>query len=79
MDIVTKDAFEERYCKESRISQEYYHSFRITLPCNCDYDGCEGWAAVGKDEDSIQAHLQFYGPCKGDAKNGKVWDGEEWA
>jgi len=78
MDIATKDTFEERYCKESGISLEKYHTFRVTLPCRCDYDGCEGWGAVGKDRNSIRAHMQFYGPRKGDTKDGKKWDGEEW-
>ena len=56
---ITKETFEIDYCRLSGISREYYNQWFVTLPCNCDYEGCRGWANVrhGDEED----HRRLYG------------------
>jgi hypothetical protein len=35
---------------------------RIALPCSCGEEGCEGWAMVRNDPESIADHQGTYGP-----------------
>lgn len=51
-----KEAFEKGYCERSGISREFYNENYVTLPCDCDYEGCEGWACINNDPVSIHAH-----------------------
>jgi hypothetical protein len=60
--VITKEQFERAYCERSHISLEQYHEWRVTLPCACDYEECEGWAAVSKDERAIADHMELYAP-----------------
>lgn len=52
---MTKEEFEQSYCERSEITREYYNEHFVTLPCDCDYEECEGWACVNNDEISIHA------------------------
>ncbi|MED3562348.1 hypothetical protein [Bacillus xiapuensis] len=61
---MTKEEFEEKYCKESGITKQEYDKYEVTLPCNCDYEGCEGWAAVTNTQYHIRAHMELYGNIK---------------
>jgi len=42
---ITREAFEERYARESGMTVEKLRelSFEV-VPCKCDYEKCEGWA-----------------------------------
>lgn len=59
---ITLKQFEKRYIKRSRMTREDYNEYRVTLPCNCGEDGCEGWASVGKPPDIIHDHTIFFFP-----------------
>lgn len=60
---ISKNEFEESYCKKSGITiEEYKQEFNlVTLPCKCDNEHCSGWAAVDDTPRKIKAHEQFYG------------------
>jgi hypothetical protein len=59
---VTKDEFEKDYCERSGITIEEYHNeySLITLPCNCDYEECGGWAAITNEPRLIRIHMELY-------------------
>lgn len=61
---MTAEEFEKRYCSLSRITIEQYRKWRVTLPCECDDSGCEGWASIQNDPDAIAAHKRFYSPLE---------------
>jgi hypothetical protein len=63
---MTKDKFEQLYCKNSNITTKEYDDNFITLPCQCSERGCKGWAAVCNNKLSIKAHNDLYGkePCQ---------------
>jgi len=54
--------FEQNYIERSRISKEEYYKYKITLPCDCGEDGCQGWAAISVQPDSVHHHCQFNFP-----------------
>lgn len=60
---MTKEEFEKWYCYRSGITVEEYHNDLnlITLPCNCDYEDCEGWAAITNEPRYIDIHNRLYG------------------
>ena len=66
---LTKEEFEKRYCKRGKISLALYHKHRVTLPCACGYEDCQGWAAVFNDRSSIEHHMRFYAPLSGAPKS----------
>lgn len=57
---LTKEEFEENYARDSGITIEEYRETQVTLPCNCSYEGCKGWAAVSNNERAIKAHKDLY-------------------
>ena len=61
-DEMTKEEFEQEFCKQSEIGINYYQEHFVTLPCRgCGYEKCNGWAAVGSDDLSIKIHQELYG------------------
>lgn len=59
---LTQDEFERGYAERSGMSIEEFRAWRIGLPCGCEDESCPGWAAVSRDPDSINEHLDFYAP-----------------
>lgn len=59
---MTRDEFEQGYCERSNISLKEYRRWYVTLPCACDYEGCQGWAAVRNDPYIIEHHKEFNTP-----------------
>ena len=59
---MTKSKFEKGYCRRSNISLKDYRQWFVTLPCVCDYDKCEGWAAIHNTPDMIALHMELYAP-----------------
>jgi len=59
---MTKEQFERGYAKRSGISLEEYHKFLVALPCACEQEGCEGWASVSNNPESIKTHQELYAP-----------------
>lgn len=59
---MTDEEFEKRYCENSGITIDEYHGALnlITLPCNCDADNCEGWAAIDNTPQAIKTHKTLY-------------------
>jgi hypothetical protein len=59
---MTKEEFEKCYCERSGITIEEYHNDLnlITLPCSCDYEGCDGWAAITNESHFIEIHKRLY-------------------
>ena len=53
---IDKEEFERAYCERSGITREFYNEHFVTLPCDCDYAGCDGWACVNNDPLSIKTH-----------------------
>lgn len=59
---MTKEQFIEGYCRRSEITREAFDRDFVALPCNCEQDGCNGWAAVDNDQDAIKHHMEFDAP-----------------
>ena len=59
---MNKRGFERFYCGNSGITLKQYREYKVTLPCACDYEGCQGWAAIIKDPYIISDHRKFYAP-----------------
>lgn len=57
---MTKDEFEQGYIQRSGITKEEYDKHQVTMSCNCDYERCEGWAAVSNNPLAIEAHKRLY-------------------
>ena len=76
--IIDRRTFERRYIRNSNITLKQYRQWRITLSCNCDYEGCQGWGAVPRDKHLIKDHKLLYAPHIGDAKGVRVWNGIRW-
>ena len=57
---MTKEEFIKDYCRMSDIPPEYLLKVCVVLPCACGRDGCEGWAVVANNEQSIKAHNELY-------------------
>ncbi|TCW59111.1 hypothetical protein EC917_101365 [Bacillus thuringiensis] len=59
-DNMTKEEFEEGYCKCSDITLEEYNESFVTLPCKCKETSCNGWAVVINSPLSIKVHKEIY-------------------
>lgn len=62
---MSKDEFIEGYCTRSGITWEWLsgpEGMRVALPCACSDEGCQGWAMVRNDPESIAVHTTLYGP-----------------
>lgn len=57
---MTKEEFINQYCKDSKITTEELLKYSVVLPCNCDYDACQGWAVIRNDERLIKFHNELY-------------------
>lgn len=56
---MTKQDFEAGYIERSGISREFYDENFTTMPCTrCDYEACDGWAAIHKGGE--KDHELFY-------------------
>jgi hypothetical protein len=60
---MSKEEFEQEYCKKSGITLDQYHNEynQITLPCNCDSKDCNGWVAVTNEPLLVECHMKIYG------------------
>lgn len=58
---MTKQEFEELYCKKSGITKEWYDKYFVTLPCYCENEDCKGWACVGNSPFAIKIHNELCG------------------
>lgn len=46
--------FERAYAERSGVTVDELHSWgRYAEPCDCDYEGCEGWAMGHQWEEAI--------------------------
>lgn len=54
------EEFEKGFIERSEITQEFYSEHMVTLPCTCNGEDCEGFAAVSNNELSIKAHNFLY-------------------
>jgi hypothetical protein len=59
---MTRDEFERGYCARSGVTVEWFRQHRVALPCACEADGCEGWAAISLDPLLLLHHLCFQLP-----------------
>ena len=47
---ITADEFEAQYAERSGLSiAELRASGRVVVPCDCDYEGCEGWRQMSRE------------------------------
>lgn len=53
---MTEDEFIASYCKRSGVTWEWLSLRRAALPCACGNEGCEGWAMIPNDPESIEWH-----------------------
>lgn len=58
---MTAEEFEVGYCERSGITREYYRKWFATMTCQCDYESCEGWAAIHNTPDMIKDQQFLYG------------------
>jgi hypothetical protein len=56
---MTKEDFEINYCNKSNITIETYNEYFVTLPCECNREGCQGWACVSNSPLLIKAHNEL--------------------
>ena len=59
---MTQQEFISGYVERSGVSVELLMARRVALPCACGEDGCEGWAMVPNDPDSVETHNALYAP-----------------
>lgn len=59
---ISYNEFEDNYTTRSNITKEQYNRWKVTLPCDCGENGCQGWAAISREPDSIHHHCQFNFP-----------------
>ena len=59
---MTKEEFERGYQVRSNITSDFYKECLVTLPCSCSDEGCNGWAAVTNNLDTIKTHIELYIP-----------------
>jgi len=76
--IIKKQTFERKYIRNSGITLRQYREWKLTVPCNCDYEGCQGWGAIPNDPDLIDTHNRLYAPHCGDEKSRHIWNGDDW-
>lgn len=43
---LTGEEFERQYAERSAMTVEQLREWRIVVRCDCDYEGCQGWAMV---------------------------------
>ena len=58
---MTKEEFILNYCRRSDLSAQVFARTLVALPCTCEQEGCNGWAAVAADAQSIAVHQELYG------------------
>ena len=81
---MTRTEFVKAYAKRVGVSDEwaalgfieYAKRVYIALPCECDWDGCEGWAMLSNE--NILDHLQFRAPEKLRAAYCEAVTGRGW-
>lgn len=54
---MTRDEFERGYCERSGITALEFRKYMVALPCACEAEECEGWAAVSLDPALLLGHL----------------------
>lgn len=57
-----KQEFIKGYAKRSNITAEKLLTYYVCLPCECGEKSCNGFAMVRNNPDSIQTHMELYGP-----------------
>ena len=57
---MTKQEFIKQYCKLSGITDKEFSDFFIVLPCECNEEGCKGWAVVSNIPIAIKAYNDLY-------------------
>ena len=60
--MMNKAEFEKGYCERSFISLEQYRRWKVTMPCECDSEDCEGWAAILNEPAAIAHQKEFCSP-----------------
>lgn len=43
---MTAEEFERAYAERSGRTVEELRRYRTVRPCDCDYEGCEGWQSI---------------------------------
>jgi hypothetical protein len=47
---ITREQFEREYAERSGLTVERLRELgRVVLPCECDYEGCQGWRSVSRE------------------------------
>ncbi len=57
---MTAEEFEKGYCERSGITREYYKMWFVTMTCDCDYGGCEGFAKIRNRPEAIEDQRLFH-------------------
>lgn len=60
---ITADEFESQYAARCGQSVEWLREHgRVVRPCDCDYEGCEGWQSVGQQiADDMDEDARVFG------------------
>ena len=57
--MISKEDFEKGYAERSKMTVEGLRVLGlIACPCDCEEEGCEGWAMVHKD--NLEDHFRLY-------------------
>jgi hypothetical protein len=55
---MTADEFERAYAARSGVTVAELRALgRVVVPCDCDYELCEGWQSVNADEIDLRRRL----------------------
>ncbi len=57
---MTSEEFERGYCEGSSITLMFYREMFVTMSCSCEYEGCNGWAAIRNDPNAIEHQRMFH-------------------
>lgn len=57
--MITETQFEEQYARNSGTTIDKLHELGLfAVPCDCEQEGCEGWAMMTKE--NIKTHSELY-------------------
>ena len=59
---MTKHEFIKAYCEGLGEAWDDVKKTRSPMPCACEEPGCDGWAMVRQNPDSLEHYWQFDAP-----------------
>lgn len=64
MQKISKEQFVKEYAGRSGLTEEEFFAEynEIAMPCDCDYEECQGWRMVPNDPLRLKIYHDLYAP-----------------